>query len=110
VAAGVGHGRDYRGVVHVKCVRSGGLAGLELVATLDATDLSADQQGLLAGLLTADVHATSPSRPGGADQFSYQLEIHHGGRIVRYRWEEPEVPETVRPLLAGLMSRAEPAH
>lgn len=107
---GIEHRRDYRGVVHVKLVRSGGLAGLELVATLDVTDLSADQQGLLARLLTADVHAASPNRPGGADQFSYQLEIHHGGRTVRHHWEEPEVPETVRPLLSALTRRAKPAH
>lgn len=96
--------------MHVKLVRSGGLAGLDLVAALDVTDLSADQQGLLARLLTADVHAASPNRPGGADQFSYQLEIHQGDRTVRHSWEEPNVPETVRPLLVALTRQAKPSH
>jgi hypothetical protein len=49
------------------------------------------------------------SRPGGADQFSYQLEIHHGESTVRRHWEEPEVHEAVRPLLAALTRRAKPA-
>jgi hypothetical protein len=98
--------------VQVKLVRSGGFAGLDMVATVDTVDLSTDQQDLVATLLTGDLPGPGPGRSGrsgGADQFSYQLEIQHGDRMVRRHWEEPEVPETVRPLLATLTRQAKPA-
>jgi len=81
-----------------------------MVASLDASDLSADQQDLVATLLAADSITPRTGRPGGADQFSYQLEIHHGDRTVLHHWEEPDVPETVRPLLAALAHAAKPVH
>ena len=90
-------------------VRSGGFAGLEMVATVDTVDLPADQQELVARLLTADLSGAGVGRPGGADQFSYQLEIQQGDRLVRRHWQEPEVPEKVRPLLQSLARQAKPA-
>ena len=80
-----------------------------MVASLDSSDLSADQQDLVATLLAADSITPRTGRPGGADQFSYQLEIRHGDRTVRRHWEEPEVHETVRPLLAELTRQAKPS-
>ena len=93
----------------VKFVRSGGFAGLKMVATVDSSDLPPDQQEVVARLLTEDLRGPGASRPGGADRFSYQLEIQHAGQTVRRRWDEPEVLETVRPLLAGLTEAARPA-
>jgi len=107
---GIQRGRPYGGIVHLKLVRSGGLAGLDMVAALDTADLSADQQDVVTTLLTADVQSPRVRRPGGADQFSYQLEIHQGDRTVRHSWEEPDVPETVRPLLVALTRQAKPSH
>ena len=95
--------------VQVSFVRSGGFAGLDMVATVEVVDLPVDQQELVARLLTADLPDAGVSRPGGADQFSYQLEIHQGDRLVRRHWDEPEVPETVRPLLQSLARQAKPA-
>jgi hypothetical protein len=95
--------------VQVKLVRSGGIAGLNMVATVDAADLPADQQAVASQLLTEDLRGPGASRPGGADQFSYQLEIRQGDRTVRRQWAEPEVHESVRPLLAELTSRARPS-
>jgi len=94
--------------MQVKFVRSGGFAGLKLVASVDSADLPADQQDVVDRLLTEDLRGQGASRPGGADQFSYQLEIRQGGRTVRRRWDEPEVLDTVRPLLAGLTKAAKP--
>jgi len=95
--------------VQVKLVRSGGLAGVNMVATVDSADLPADQQEVVSTLLAGDLRGPGLGRPGGADQFSYQLEIHHGESTVRRHWEEPEVHEAVRPLLAALTRRAKPA-
>jgi Emfourin len=96
--------------MHLKLVRSGGLAGLTMVASLDSADLPSDQQGLIASLLTPGASPKPDARQGGgADQFSYHLEIHQGERTVRHRWDEPDVPEMVRPLLAALVNEARPA-
>ena len=96
--------------MQLKLVRSGGLAGLDMVATIDTSDLPAAQQSVVATLLTADPKVTGVNRPGGADQFSYQLEVLDGDHTVHHHWAEPEVPEAVRPLLAELTRRAKPAH
>jgi len=96
--------------VQVKLVRSGGIAGLSMVAQVDTADLPADQQEVVSRLLTEDLKGPGASRPGSADQFSYQLEIRHGDRTVRREWKEPEVHETVRPLLTSLTSQARPGH
>jgi hypothetical protein len=93
----------------VKLVRSGGFAGLDMVADVDSDDLAADQQDVVSRLLTEDLRGPGAGRPGGADQFSYQLEIHQGDRTVRRHWEEPEVHEAVRPLLAALTRQAKPS-
>jgi len=94
--------------VHLKLVRSGGLAGLSLVASLDSGDLSPDQQRLVAALLTLESPRRSEGQQGGADQFSYQLEIIEGDRTFRHRWGEIEVPDAVRPLLAALVQLSKP--
>ena len=93
----------------VKLVRSGGIAGLDMVATVDAADLPPDERNVVSTLLAEDLRGPGVSRPGGADQFSYQLEIQHGGRTVKRQWEEPEVHESVRPLLATLTRQAKPS-
>ncbi|MEP7194650.1 MAG: protealysin inhibitor emfourin [Actinomycetota bacterium] len=95
--------------MQVKLVRSGGLAGLSMVATADTDDLPADQQDVVSRLLVEDLRGPGASRSGGSDQFSYQLEIQHGDRTVRRHWKEPEVHESVRPLLASLARKARPA-
>ena len=87
--------------MRVRFVRSGGLAGLDLVATVDSADLSGDQQEVVLALLTKDLRGPGVNRPGGADQFSYQLEIQAGDSAVRRQWQEADVHESVRPLLAG---------
>ena len=93
----------------VKLVRSGGLAGLKMVATVDSSDLPPDQQDVVSRLLTEDLRGPGASLPGAADQFSYLLEIQHGDHTVKRRWDEPEVLEAVRPLLAGLAKAAKPS-
>jgi hypothetical protein len=95
--------------VKVTLVRSGGIAGLKMVATVDSADLPADQRGVVSTLLSQDLRGSGASPPGGADQFSYQLEIQQGDRTVHRSWAEPEVHETVRPLLATLTRQARPS-
>ena len=93
----------------VKLVRSGGIAGLNMVASVDSADLPPDQQHVVSTLLTEDLRGSGVSPPGAADQFSYQLEIQQGDHTVKREWKGPEVHESVRPLLATLTSQATPA-
>ena len=93
----------------VKLVRSGGIAGLTMVASVDSADLPPDQQNVVSTLLTKDLRGSGASPPGAADQFTYRLEIHQGDRTVKRQWKEPEVHETVRPLLTALARQAKPA-
>jgi hypothetical protein len=95
--------------VKVKLVRSGGFAGLDMVAAVDTVDLPKDQQDVIARLFAEDLRGPGVSRPGAADQFTYRLEIHQGDRTVKRQWKEPEVHEAVRPLLAALARQAKPA-
>jgi hypothetical protein len=101
--------------VRVKLVRSGGLAGLDLVATVDTADLAPGQQEVVSRLLTEDLRdpdgsqsSQSSGRAGGADQFSYRLEIQQGDMTVRREWNDPEVHEALRPLLTALTRQAKP--
>lgn len=92
----------------VKLVRSGGIAGLNMVASMDSADLPPDQQKVVSTLLTKDLRSSGASPPGAADQFTYQLEIQHGDQTVRRQWSEPEVHDTVRPLLSTLTRQGTP--
>jgi len=92
----------------VKLVRSGGIAGLTMVASVDSADLPPDQQNVVSTLLTQDLRGSGASPPGAADQFTYQLEIRHGDQTVKRQWSEPEVHDTVRPLLSTLSRQATP--
>jgi hypothetical protein len=94
--------------MQVRLVRSGGFAGLKMEATVDTADLPADQQGVVSRLLKEDLRQSAVSRSGGADQFSYQLEIEKDGHTICRSWQDPEVHEAVRPLLSALASQAKP--
>ncbi len=96
--------------MQLKLVRSGGLAGLDMVATIDTSDLSVSQQSVAATLLTANPEGPSLNLTGGADQFSYRLEVRDSDHTVHHHGQEREVPEAVLPILAELTSRAKPAH
>lgn len=95
--------------VKVELRRSGGVAGISLVATMDAGDLPADQAEVVAGLLSDDPAPSAPAPPPpGADRFAYELRLDDGQRARTIHWDEPEVPEAARPLLASLVRRARP--
>lgn len=100
--------------LHVRYRRSGGFAGLDLVAQAPAEELSQEQAGIAADLLStrpapAAAGAAGAPSPGMPDQFSYELHLDDGTHRRTYHWAEHEVPESVRPLLAELNHRATPA-
>lgn len=93
--------------------RSGGFAGIEMTAEVDADELPATAAELAQRLL-AEPGLGEPTRPanafpGAADHFSYQLQLTEGGRQQSFRWAEFQVPNAVRPLLTELNRKASPA-
>ncbi|MFE3257160.1 protealysin inhibitor emfourin [Nocardia sp. NPDC059091] len=87
--------------------RSGGLAGLDLTAEVDAADLPPGDATIAAGLLTGDPAGSAGT--GVPDGFSYEVTVSDGTRTRTYRWSQPYVPAEVSSLLAALTSRATPA-
>lgn len=96
--------------VRIRYRRSGGLAGLDLTTDALSDELAPEHAGIARALLDrAPAPAAGAAGAGAADQFSYVLDLDDGARHRTLRWAEPEVPETVRPLLSALNHRAHPA-
>ena len=96
--------------VHVEFRRSGGLAGIAMVARVDARDLPVEQAQLVTELIGGDSPPAAASAPvGGADRFNYELRLADGDRTRTFNWDETQVPDRLRPLLASLTGKASPA-
>jgi hypothetical protein len=86
-------------------VRSGGFAGMRLALDLDTADLPAHEAAQLLQLIDearGDLHDASNSR-AAPDRFEYRLafDLEHGERVA-HTLCEPEVPDSVRPLIEQL--------
>jgi len=98
--------------VHIEFRRTGGLAGLAMVATVDTDTLGPEKSaGLLANLERADV-ADLASRPlptpTGADRFQYDLTVQQGDDRHSLTVGESALPAELRPLVRDLMALAHP--
>jgi hypothetical protein len=96
--------------VRVEFRRSGGFAGIDMTATVDASELPTEQAAMLAQLMThGHVTQEAGAAHGAADQFSYDVTLHDGQRTRTLHWTEADIPEEVKPVLASLTVRAKPA-
>lgn len=81
-----------------------------MTARVDAQELPLEQAQLVTKLMSDTSTPTAARTPAaGADRFSYELTIGEGARTRTFHWDETQVPDSVRPLLASLASRARPA-
>jgi len=87
--------------------RSGGVAGIDMSASIGSEELPAAQAQLADQLLSTDSTPTAGS--GAPDGFSYVLTVQDGERTRTHQWRENEVPDTVRALLATVGKHAQPA-
>ncbi|MFC8502505.1 protealysin inhibitor emfourin [Pedococcus sp. NPDC057267] len=114
--------------LHITYRRSGGFAGIDLVAECLGADLPEDQAQVAAALLggsgsgnapagpgaptstAGSVEGTAPPAPGptGADQFTYTVHVVQGRRSRTVTWADTTVPDEARPLLATLGGLARP--
>ncbi len=88
--------------------RSGGVAGIDMTASVDTKEL-AGEQAQLASALIEPSSTPAAAFSGAPDAFSYQLPVNDGERTQTHHWAESEVPDALAPLLASLGSRARPA-
>lgn len=98
--------------------RSGGIAGLDLVAECAGSDLPEDHAQVARDLLDAPAGAAERGGPGtvpssarslpGADRFTYTVHISEGTRHRTFTWSEGTVPTSAEPLLTTLGGLAAP--
>ena len=94
-------------------VRSGGLAGLSLVASVDASTLEPEAAAAVHDALDrVDLGALSRQArraPSGPDRFQYDLTVTtDDGGSQTVTLEEAEVPAELRPLIDALVPLARP--
>jgi hypothetical protein len=92
--------------------RTGGLAGLPMMASLDTRDLEPEEaQRIFDALDHADlprVQDRPGGAPGAADTFQYHLEIRGAGRAQTVGFTEQQMPAELAPVIRALMRHAEP--
>jgi hypothetical protein len=93
--------------VHVTFRRSGGLAGITIGVDTDSDELSPAHVETIRALL-AGPDSPPASAPEAPDRFSYELQIDDGLRRRVLRWQESQIPDRIRPLIAELSSRSRP--
>jgi hypothetical protein len=97
--------------VHVELVRSGGYAGLNLVASVDTQHLPPDAASAVHDALDrVDLGSlSSPALPPGMpDRYQYDLTVTAGDRRHSLTFHEPGVPPELQPLVDALMPLASP--
>jgi len=96
--------------MRVEFRRSGGMAGIDMTASVDTAELPVEQAEVAAALMSPGSVPPSPAAAAGApDRFSYELTVRDGEHTQTHHWTETPVPEVVQPLLTGLGHRARPA-
>ena len=94
----------------VEFVRTGGVGGVRLTATLDTDVLPSEEADRLRQLIAVasffDQPTSGQSPIQGADRFQYRVTIEDGDRIKKVEMDEPSVPEAFRPLLDYLIDSA----
>ncbi len=92
--------------------RTGGLAGLPMVASLNTRDLDTDEADRISGALDqvdlAKVGEGAPDAPGAADTMHYELEVRRGDSTQTVDFGERQMPAELAPVVWALMERAEP--
>jgi len=95
---------------HLHLTRSGGLAGIDMVASVDVDDLPAHAASQVHSAL-ADLDALAPrpsAGPQGADRYQYDLLVMTGQARRAVSAREPDIPPPMQSLLDVLLPLASP--
>ncbi|MCH5641646.1 hypothetical protein MKW15_03275 [Gordonia sp. ABSL49_1] len=80
-----------------------------MTTAVDSHELSPEYAGVAADLIANESAPTDGPSTGVPDGYSYELTLTEGSQSRVYRWQDPHVPDAVRPLLDALAARARPA-
>jgi len=90
--------------------RSGGLAGMRTVATLDTDSLPSDEarqiQAMVDNARFFDLPLKSPKPKKGADYFQYKLTVETEGRKHTVETNDATMQPALRPLIDFLVKKA----
>ena len=96
----------------LRLTRSGGLAGLDMVASVDVDELpasTASQVHQALARLDTDARAVpAPGPPQGADRYQYDVEVMNEHGRHSFVAHEPHVPPSLRALVDLLLPLARP--
>lgn len=94
---------------HLHLTRSGGLAGIDMVASVGVDELPpAEAAKALSALADLDAAGAPAAGPQGADLYQYDLVVTTGGSRRSVRAQEPDIPPPMRSLLDVLLPLAAP--
>ena len=102
---------DKQSQLRVTFSRSGGITGISLSAAVEATELAAEHQHIVADLID-EPDETPPhdtQRHLTADGFVYRLALDDGQLSRSFQWVDPYLPDAVRPLIETLTKQAHPS-
>jgi len=92
--------------------RTGGLAGLPMVASLNTRELDSDEADRISGALDQvdldQIGAGSAEAPGAADTLHYELQVQRGDSTQTVDFGEHQMPAELKPVVRALMDRAKP--
>ncbi|MGQ9468240.1 MAG: protealysin inhibitor emfourin [Nitrososphaerales archaeon] len=90
--------------------RSGGLAGMRIVATLDTDSLPSDEahqiQAMVTGAKFFDLPSKLPQPKKGADYFQYKITVEKEGRKHTVETSDATMQPALRPLVDFLVKKA----
>lgn len=90
-------------------VRTGGIAGVKLVSTLDTAELPAREAGQVETALDELDRRAAPAPPAWSDSVQYELTVTRGGRRRTVVLDESRLPLALRPLVDALVRPGRPA-
>jgi len=99
--------------VKVSVVRGGGLAGITTRTELSTSALAeADARTLAEKVRAAALRESRPEAggPAGPDRTLYEVVIDDSGSVVRSRFTDDDLPESVRRLVEWVDARPERSH
>jgi len=101
-------------MMRVKFERAGGFAGIHLVANVDSTSISPQEERELRDMIKTSglfhfSERTMTTTPR-ADRFIYKVTVEEEGRQYTVEMYDAEVPSQVRPLLKWLTVASRKSH
>ena len=96
--------------MHIHFERTGGFAGLRLIATVHTESLSPEEARELHEMVDAagffDLPAALTTARPGADRFQYRLTVESGARQHTIETNDGSAPQALQPLLRRLTAIA----